>query len=418
MQYNPFMNLENLKNQKILLLGKTRAFSLDEFTAQLKHNGIELVDEVNKEVKFIIEGRVLSPYEQNLLNELYETYQYEFILLDEFEKALAEQIDDNVLLMSLKLSNDKARLKSFLQNSAISDQLFFKLLKNYKWNKEDFFENDDNRDVTAALIERFYENIERNHNVQFATTGLIHLISQSSNPELLEMISELEPIGYHPKIKVILATHPQTPKKVLKKFLKEDDTVVLEAIYSNPSLDHMIAKTLLDEESAAQKIAQNIILDEELFNLLQAYPVELASNVSLTESMQQELLKLENFEVEKQLATNQKAEIELLEHLYKKSEQLQELILENESTPEKILQDAFKEGKNYLALAKNNATPQEILIKLYETGETQLLTELAQNENTPVDILYQMQLDSRFERYVRTNEAFGKHIQTENIGWL
>ncbi|MDH4945249.1 hypothetical protein [Sulfurimonas sp. C5] len=412
------MNLESLKNQKILLLGKTRAFSLDEFTSQLKQHNIELVDEVSEGVKFILEGRVLSPYEQNLMNELYEQYKYEFIELEPFEKALAQTIDDNVLLMSLKLSNDKARLKSFLQNGAISDGLFFKLLKNYKWQNEDFFENDDNRDVTAALIERFYENIERNHNVQFATTGLIHLISQTNNEELLEAISELEPIKLHPKIKVILATHPQTPKKVLKRFLKEGDAIVLDAIYANPSLDHQIAKTLIEDEEAAKKIAQNIVLDEELFVLLKDYSVELASNVSLSLEMQQKLLDLDDEAVDKNLAQNTSLDTQFLESLYKKSNELQQIILENPATPSTILEAAYNDSSNHLSLAKNSATPQEILSKLYDLGETEILSELAQNENTPVELLYQMQLDSRFERYVRTNAGFGKHIQTQNIGWL
>lgn len=413
------MNLENLNDEKILLLGKTRAFSLDEFVSQLHHHNIELVDELVEEVRFIIEGRVMSPYEQNLMNELYETHRYEFIELEPIEKALAQKIDDNVLLMSLKLSNDKSRLKSFLQNGAISDQLFFKLLKNYKWQHEDFFENDDNRDVTAALIERFYENIERNHNVQFATTGLIHLISQTQDPELLEAISELEPIKFHPKIKVILATHPQTPKEVLKKFLKEGDAVVLDAIYANPGLDHAIAKTLLENEEAAKIIAQHIELSQELFELLKEdYPMQLASNPHLTTGMQQLLVNVDSQEVDRNLAQNSSLKTEFLEHLYKKSAELQQIILENPATPSTILTIAFEDEKNHLSLAKNFATPQEILSKIYDIGTTQLLSELAKNENTPVELLYQMQLDSRFERYVRTNEAFGKHIQTENIGWL
>jgi hypothetical protein len=58
----------------------------------------------------------------------------------------------------------------------------------------------------------------------------------------------------------------------------------------------------------------------------------------------------------------------------------------------------------------------ELLKKAYENG--QYHESLAQNENTPVEILYQLQLDSRYERYVKTNAAFGQHIQSENIGWL
>lgn len=412
------MNLENLKNQTILLLGKPRAFNQEEFLSQLKSHNIELTKELDDNVRFIIEGRVLSPYEQNFSDELYEMKKFEFVSIDELEKLLAEEIDDNVLLMSLKLSNDRDRLKSFLQNGCITDGLFFKLLKSYKWGGEDFFENDDNRDVTAALIERFYENIERNHNVQFATTGLVHLISQTKNEELLEAISELEPIKFHPKIKVILATHPNTPKKVLKRFLKEGDDEVLEVIYSNVNLDKMIAKSLIDESDIAKKIAANIALDDELFSLLENYSDQLAKNTTLSEEMQQTLFDLSEESVDENLAQNSNLKGELLEELYQKSSHLQRCILENNSTPKEILEKAFEDGENHLSLAKNSSTPQEILTKLYELGDSEVLLELAKNENTPVELLYQMQLDSRFERAVRTNEAFGKHIQTENIGWL
>jgi precorrin-6B methylase 1 len=412
------MNLENFKNNKILLLGKTRAFSDDEFTAQLKQHQIEIVKEINDGVVYILEGRVITPYEQNLLDKLYEMKKYEFVSIDVFEKLLAQEIDGDVLLMSLKLSNNKERLKSFLQNSCISNELFFKLLKNFKWNNEDFFENDDNRDVTAALIERFYENIERNHNVQFATTGLIHLISQTDNENLLEVISELEPIKFHPKIKVLLATHPKTPKKVLKRLLKEGEEEVLEAIYTNESLDHDLAKTLIDDENVAQKIAENIALDQDMFSLLSAYAIQLAKNITLDPTMQKELLELDDEKVDENLAKNPALIQENLETLYKKSSNLHPYILQNKATPKSILESAFEDENNHVFLAKNEATPQEILTKLYALGKSDILLELARNENTPVDLLYQMQLDSRFERAVRTNAAFGKHIQTQNIGWL
>ena len=64
----------------------------------------------------------------------------------------------------------------------------------YSWSGEDFVENDDNRDVSAALILRFYKNIERNHNVQYATLGLMHLLLQTHKQELVELIAGLEPV--------------------------------------------------------------------------------------------------------------------------------------------------------------------------------------------------------------------------------
>jgi len=414
------MNLDSYRDKTILLLGKPRAFSQEEFDAQLASQQISVTKELTDEIDTILEGRMMTPYEQNLSEELYEKGGFSFLDIDAFEEALAKSIDDNVLLMSLKLSNDKERLKSFLQNSTISDELFFKLLEMYKWGGEDFFENDDNRDVTAALIGRFYENIERNHNVQYATTGLIHLISQTQNPQLLEAISKLEPLSFHPKIKLLLAQHPQTPKKVLKKLLREPDATVLEAMSSNASLDKTIAKELIAMgEPYVRQIAQNIALDSELFEELQVWSDDLAHNSSLDEAMQRALLKSKNQRVLHGLAENEALTSSVIEEMLVEADNaLAALLFKNPAMAEQKLREAYANKKLHLSLAQNSTTPADILEALYGEGDEAILAALAANEATPVEILYQLQLDSRFERAVRTNAAFGKHIQSENIGWL
>ncbi|MEO1938635.1 MAG: hypothetical protein ABGW85_08405 [Sulfurimonas sp.] len=414
------MNLDSYKDKTILLLGKPRAFSQEEFDAQLASRHISVTKEPSDEVDTILEGRMMTPYEQNLSDELYEQGGFTFLEIDAFEEALARSIDDNVLLMSLKLSNDKERLKSFLQNSTISDELFFKLLEMYKWSGEDFFENDDNRDVTAALIGRFYENIERNHNVQYATTGLIHLVSQTQNPQLLEAISKLEPLGYHPKIKVLLAQHPQTPNKVLKKLLREADEAVLEAMSSNALLDKTIAKELIAMgEPYIRQIAQNIALDSELFKKLQAWSDDLAHNSSLDEAMQRALLENKSEAVLHGLAQNEALLGSVVETMLEDADDtIKALLFKNPAMAEQKLREAYANKELHYSLAQNSATPADILEALYRDGDEAILAALAANEATPVDILYQLQLDSRFERAVRTNAAFGKHIQSQNIGWL
>ncbi|MGE4396868.1 MAG: hypothetical protein AB7D34_05365, partial [Sulfurimonas sp.] len=129
------MNLKELQNRAILLFGKSRAFSSDEFESQLKFHKIGLSNEFGDEAALVVEGRMMTPYEQNISDELYEKHSrdIEFISIDVLERELAKHIDANTLLMSLKLSRDKERLKSFLKNSMISDELFFKLLKMYSW---------------------------------------------------------------------------------------------------------------------------------------------------------------------------------------------------------------------------------------------------------------------------------------------
>ena len=413
------MNLQSLENKTILMLGKSRAFSEDEFASQLKFHKIKVVKELEDSLSFVLEGRMMTPYEQNLSDELYEKKAYNFMNIDSFEKLLAEEIDNDTLLMSLKLSNDKARLKSFLQNNCIDDALFFKLLKMYSFEGEDFFENDDNRDISAALIGRFYENIERNHNVQFATTGIYHLIVQTKNEQLLEAIAQLSPVKKHPKIIAALVLHEKTPKSVLKMFLKQGDSAVKKAMAYNANVDKTIAYELSKDENLAAIVAQNIILDEALFEHLHAYESFLAANTSLNEKMQNSLLERGNDEINMILAANTSLHVNSIEALLVlENDMINIAVYKNSAVNETSLRNAYKTGKYDLSLSINSATPKDILEKLFQKSDEAILYNLAKNENTPVEILYQLQLDSRFERAVKTNEAFGKYIQSQNIGWL
>ena len=413
------MNLEDFKNKTILLFGKSRAFDSEEFHTQLAFHNITLTQEYSDEVAAVVDGKMMTPYEQNKSDELYEQKGVHTLSIDVLEKALAKEIDADTLLMSLKLSHDKAKLKSFLQNSMIEDTLFLKLLSMYSWGGEDFFENDDNRDVSAALIVRFYENIERNHNVQYATTGIYHLVLQTQDVALLEAIAMLERVKNHTKILNALLTHEKVSKKILKRFLKMDDALLKEAMAHNPYLERSIAKELLKDEELAQIIARNIILDEELFEELFHYDEVLASNETLQPSMQKKLLELESKEVNFKLASNSAVDKQTLSHLLALDDmQLNKHIFANSACDEEIINKAYKDEQNFPALASNTATPQKILQELFELKDEKVLYELAKNENTPVELLYQLQLDSRFDRAVKTNAAFGKHIQSQNIGWL
>ena len=387
------MNLEDLQNKTILLFGKPRAFSKEEFISQLKLHHIGIADELSDEVNFIIDGRMMTPYEVNESEKLYTLNRYEFISIDFFESLLAKHLDEDTLLMSLKLSGNKERLKSFLQNSTISERLFFKLLAMYDWAGEDFFENDSNRDVSAAFISRFYENIEQNHNVEYATTGFIHLIKQTKSPELLEQMFALQPLQSNQKMKMHIAMNDFSSKQLLKKLKKDDDYEVKIALSLNKHLPFELIKEFQDDEKLITNIAKNILLNEEYFEFLREHQDALCLNESLKLPMQKELLKTQSQEVFYALALNENISQEVLEILLKsENETIKKALYENPKMPSDILQDAYTQG-------------------IY-------LEQLAKNENTPIEILYQLQLDARYERAVKTNASFGKSIKQENIGWL
>ncbi len=420
------MNLQNLQNKTILLFGKSRAFSMDEFGAQLQVHKISITSSYNDDVALVVEGKMMTPYEQNASSALYEEYgnALEFVSVDIFEREVARYIDANTLLMSLKLSRNKERLKSFLQNSMIDDALFFKLLKMYAWGGDDFFENDDNRDVSAAIILRFYKDIERNHNVQYATSGFIHLLAQTDNKELIRAILELEPLqktnSANTKIKTLIAMRHDCDEAMQIALYDSGDVSVLEALCKNENLSKTLLEKLLKEPEFAPILARYAKLDDALFEkLLVAAPFPLAQNETLTPQMQERLVALDTSDVHLSLASNEKITLGVVEKLLSfGSFELQEVVYKNSATPAEMLQEAYKESVHHAAIALNPNTPQEILEALSNSADIEVLKALAQNKSTPVELLYQLQLDSRLARTVKENPAFGRYIQQENIGWL
>ena len=449
------MNLENLKGETVLLFGKSRAFSSSEFFTQMKTHTIEVATEYREGISIFVEGRMMTPYEQIESEKLYEKKIGEFISIDILENILAQTIDEDTLLMSLKLSHDKQRVKSFIQNSMISDTLFFKLLKLYSWNGEDFFENDDNRDVTASLIRRFYKDIEKNHNVEYATLGLMHLIVQCKDTKLIEAIVALEPLQKSLKnenkdskfsIVTAIATHQYSSKSIISMLIKNANSYVktliamredcdytlqnrlfnngakevLEALSYNSLLDKRLVNFFFKENIYIKNLAKYLILDDELFELFfPEYAQELAENESLTYELQKKLVSLHTDNVRLALASNPNIQEKFVNELVSEgSMDVSFAIYKNENTPQQTLEEAYDNRLNHFALAHNKNTPVKILKLLSESADSKVLEGLAKNESTPIEVLYQLQLDRRFERYVKENPSFGKHIETENLGWL
>lgn len=448
------MNLSELQNKAILLFGQSRAFSADEFQAQLRAHKINLTKEYDENVALVVDGKMMTPYEQIESEKIYEEKKTEFISIDALEKELAKHIDADTLMMSLKLSNDKSRLKDFLTNSMIDDELYLRLLKMYSWGGEDFFDNDDNRDVSAALIVRFYENIERNHNVEYAALGLMHLITQSKDEKLIEAIFMLEPIQKsllldsnkaNYKIISAIATNYYAPKNVLNMLVKKSnsyirtlvamredcdeemqfyllesgDEAVLEALSYNSNIGKKVVKKLLFNEHLAKNMARNVHLNDELFEIFfKNYPNEVAKNEFISYDMQKKLVAYHSADVMMSLAKNEYIDKKIVvDLLSKESDEIKFALYENSATPQESLEEAYENVLNHFALANNENTPKHILESLAHSQDIKVLKSLAKNVSTPVETLYQLQLDSRLERSVKENPNFGKHIMSENIGW-
>lgn len=414
------MNYEELSGKSILLLGKTRALNAEEFDTLLKYHKISRVNTFNDDVALILEGRMMNPYEQAESERLYEGQAAPIFELSGFEEWLCRSIEPNRLLMSLKLTRNQERLVAFLQNPYITDELYFKLLKLYDWKNEGLFDNDANRDVTASIIGRFYIDLDRNHNVQYAMSGLTHLIERYGNAELIIAIAELFPLTRELKkpcdrslggVLDAIALHPDTPESILRQLLDnrakllahreplalEDELLKLEDEEINTILSQNATLsgkgTALLESAYPHLIAARTALNDERFDrLIGKYASYLATNLTLTSTMQRRLYAFEDEAVSEKLASNPAIEGRILDQL-------------------------FESGKYSAQLAKNSALSSEKFKILYSFGDSDVLSALAANPSVPIEILYQLSLDQRFERSVKTNPAFGKHIQTYNIGW-
>lgn len=447
------MNFEALRNKNIILFGKSRALSGDEFAKQLHNQNITLVTDIDKGVEVIVEGRLVNPIEQDELDRLYAERAAPIIEIEALEKWLCSAIDIDKLLMSLKLSGDRDRLMGYLQNKHINNELFLRLLKLYNWEGVGFFESDDNRDITAALISRFYENIERNHNVQYANMGIMHLLNQSGDVELTETIALLAPLqtalkegceNSTQKILNAIALHPNTSPKVLKQWLKRGNediqtliamrhdidlqlqeyllnlskSVINEVLSLNHTIEHQIALVLL--KTFPENIAKHITLETQLFDdLFEKYDFALAENPTLSLEMQERLLERGDH-VQCTLAKNVNIARSVFETLFRSDKvDVLRALIENEQMQSAGLQELFNIDEDLFSreIAANVKTDVSILHRLAESQEVEVLLALAKNPSTPVELLYQFQLDKRLDRAVKENASFGKHIQRDNIGW-
>lgn len=414
------MNYEEYTGKSVLLLGKTRSLDSSEFETLLKLHGISVVKSFDEKVALIIEGKLMNPLEREESTRLYELHAAPIVDITAIEKWLCGSIEPNRLLMSLKLSRDQERLVDFIQNPHITDELFFKLLKLYDWQGEGLFDNDTNRDVTAAIIGRFYEDLERNHNVQYAMSGLAHLIEKYGNTQLINVIASLEPIARELKkssdpslygVLDAMALHPDTSDTLLHILLKERARLVA---YREPlTLEEELLA--LEDDEVNEILAQNITLSLNGADILEAkypdviarfYPLDdnrfrrlclthaasLASNKSLTPLMQERLMEMNDECVYSALASNTELASKHLETL-------------------------FALNRYGVELASNESLSAQKLEMLYAASDPEVLKALASNISTPVELLYQLSLDQRTERAVKTNPAFGKHIQTYNLGW-
>jgi len=111
--------------------------------------------------------------------------------------------------------------------------------------------------------------------------------------------------------------------------------------------------------------------------------------------------------------------VDMQERLVSFNEKKTNLFLAQNSSLDTNIAKSFLDSNDEdikMAIFSNPVTEASILNEAYKNSAYH--EALAKNESTPIEILYQLSLDSKYERFVKTNKGFGKHIQSENIGWL
>jgi len=441
------------EGKKILFLGREGVFTDKETARFLKKFKLSITREYEEELAAVVEYHRLNPLEEEVSNMAYDA-GIPLYKLVEFEKLLSEQINDDELLMGIKLSNDKERLLRLLGNEHISDALFVKLLKMYTFDEEEE-DNRDDRDVIMFTLRR-YINIKPNEeDLLYSYLTLRRLATEAIDPNLLEALVSFPNFSFsvRGKEKITLwetiARNPAVGEALACKLLAFRDPVVDRALASNPMVSLEILNILSDKKNREidKALATNNAIDDALFGTLlerddsviallfvwqpitllrleqiehmgidDAFYALLGANGSLQSSIVQELFEKGEPLLLEALSGNPIVQPEILEEIYQKDElRYFRPLAQNPSVPAWILQTFYEEysdDENILAaLAYNPATPEKILKELFERDCFEINRGLATNASLPMELLDQLKVDTRLQNDLAQNERLAQSYE-------
>ncbi len=447
--------LETSAGKKLLMLGKEEIFTQKEIARFLKRFKITPVNVLEEDVVGVVEHHRLNPVEEDISNDAYEQ-NLPIYKLTEFEQLLSEEIDDDPLLMAIKLGNDQERIRRLLGNQHLSDTLFVRLLKLYKFDEEEEDSRDD-RDVIMYTLRRYIEIKPNEEDLLYSYLTLRRLATEATDPNLLEALMGFPNFTFLVRgkesitLKETIARNPHINETTIQKLLSLRNRAIERALAGNSSISEEIQKLLLgrnDEEIARALGANPAITDAIFAALLQ----ETEAVVSLllvhqpinAERLQQiEVARLDgsvfallgvnemlSSDVIEQLA--QKEENEALHHLlcenktvppalleayyHQKHTTLMPALAQNPSTPVSVLEALYKsDGESQeiaAALAKNHATPESILRRLYARDDFEINRALATNASLPMELLDVLKLDTRLQNELAQNEQLAASFET------
>ncbi len=434
--------------KKILFLGREETFTHKEIARFLKKYNTTMTLDYEEGLSATVEHAKLNPVEEDISNMAYENGVPDY-KLQALEKVISENINDDELLMGIKLANDQSRIFRLLGNAYFSDALFVKLLGLYEWDDEEEDSRED-RDVIMFTLRRYIDIKPNEEDLLYSYLTLRRLATEATGPNLLEAlirfpnfeflvrgkekISLRETIARNrhlnkevisklialrdKKIDVALAGNSCVSVESLEKFLAKEDEAVHKALASNRNINNTIFEALLDKSDAVIELLlvwQKIDAERYEMIRIKALNDTLFSLIGVNETLEQDviqsLLESKEIAVLQHLAENPSVSEEVLDALYKMNlPGMLEKIVQNPAASVTMLESVYRDNQDNKALlaslAYNDKLPANILEALYQKDDFEINKGLATNASLPMAYLDELKVDTRLQNYLARNRIF------------
>jgi len=446
--------LELPQTKKILLLGREGLFTQKEIERFLKKFKVLMITEYVSDIAALVEHSMLNPMEDDISNMAYEN-AIPLYRLQELEILISESLNDDELLMGIKLANDQERIFRLLGNENISNELFVKLLSMYEWDDEEE-DNRDDRDAIMYTLRRYISIKPNEEDLLYSYLTLRRLATEASDPKLLlaligfpnfkflvrgkEKVTLRETIARNEnvdnqaiqklislrdeKVDVALASNKSVPVKVLEVFVKKSSQKLNKALATNTQINDSIFDVLLGREQSAVELLllwqpinmkrvvqiEKNVLDEAVFSILGA-------NERLEEDVVRYLSESDNLLLLEHFASNVSVHADTLVKIYqKKLRSTMTNLARNPSVPVSILEEMYEkytDDQEILAAMGHNASvPVSILQTLFQKDDLEINKGLASNPSLPMELLDILKVDTRLQNYLAENPIFIQAYET------
>ena len=446
--------LSTSEGKSFLFLGREGLFTQEEIARFFKKYKISMTQNYEEGVVAVVEHHQLNPVEDDISNMAYDA-QIPLYKLVDFEKLLSEGINDDELLMGIKLANDQGRIFRLLGNANISNTLFVKLLSMYEWNDEEE-DNREDRDVIMYTLRRYISIKPNEEDLLYSYLTLRRLATEASDPKLLlaligfpnfeflvrgkEKVTLRETIARNEnidneviqklislrkaKVEVALASNRSVPVKVLEGFSNKNSQKLNEALATNTQISDSIFELLLSKEQSVVELlllwqpidrermllSEEKVLDTALFAIL-------GVNEKLEDDVVAHLSKSHNLLLLEYLASNPYIHEDVLVTIYQKAlDSTMIPLAKNPSVPVDKLEEMYEkyaeDHEVLTALGHNASVPVSILKALFSRNDLEINKGLATNPSLPMELLDILKVDTRLQNYLAENPIFIQEYET------